>query len=216
MVVVGELSLLISDPALGKVCIKSNCSNQKYMWKTHPQINKERHAKDGVMVLKDPTKPFPVGNSLAVLKWKLQGKESLPLILNCWPTPLEHGFTMNVECNIGSLSDISDIAVTIPCPGGIEVGSADGEHREEQGRLVWTLPLLDDDLPSGSVEFTCADATAVTQFFPMKVSFVTEKTHSGLEIESVTTLTGEEVKFSKEVVVVIEAFDVFQTQTTKT
>lgn len=46
--------------------------NAGYQFKTHPNIDKAAYSADGTLRLKDPTRPFPTGSALGVLKWRLQ------------------------------------------------------------------------------------------------------------------------------------------------
>lgn len=46
--------------------------NVGYQFKTHPNIDKAAYSADGTLRLKDPTRPFPTGSALGVLKWRLQ------------------------------------------------------------------------------------------------------------------------------------------------
>lgn len=51
------------------------------MAQTHPQIDKTRYTQEnGVIAAKDPNRPFPTGNPLQVLKWRLQAADVMPII----------------------------------------------------------------------------------------------------------------------------------------
>lgn len=47
-------------------------ANAGYQFKTHPNIDKGAYSSGGVLGLKDPSRPFPTGSALGILKWRLQ------------------------------------------------------------------------------------------------------------------------------------------------
>jgi len=212
MDVIGELAVTIADPAFAKLSIKTT-TNPKYQYSTHPQIDKARFTKEnGLIAAKDVNRPFPTGNAITVAKWRLQAKEALPVIVNCWPNIFEQGITLTIECTAGSATDLSDVTLTIPCPYPPDVNQSDGEHRVENGKIVWVLPIIDDDIPSGTIEFTCAGTNlALAEFFPISVTYTAPKSLSGLEVEGVFTGTSESVPFSTETSVKIESFNIYST-----
>ena len=46
--------------------------NAGFQFKTHPNIDKTLYAEQSVLGLKDPSRPFPAGNPLGILKWRYQ------------------------------------------------------------------------------------------------------------------------------------------------
>jgi len=46
--------------------------NTGFQFKTHPNIDKTLYAEQSVLGLKDPSRPFPAGNPLGILKWRYQ------------------------------------------------------------------------------------------------------------------------------------------------
>ncbi|KAH3763953.1 coatomer subunit delta [Pelomyxa schiedti] len=210
MEVAGDLAITIADPKYAKLYVKAT-TNPKYLYNTHPQIDKVRFTKEsGVIAAKDPNRPFPVGNAITVAKWRLQSKESLPVIINCFPSIFEQGITLNLECTVGSATDLTDIEIAIPCPAAPQVTQLEGEQRMEGGMLIWHIPLLDDDLPSGTIEFTCAGTSLNTsQFFPMSITYQSQRSLSGLEIEGVYNADNEPIPFSKETTIKVDSFTIF-------
>jgi len=44
-----------------------------FQFKTHPNIDKALYG-DNLLGLKDPERPFPVGNPLGILKWRFEAR----------------------------------------------------------------------------------------------------------------------------------------------
>ena len=76
------------DDAFVKVAIDTEALNEGYQFKTHPNIDKQLHANEGILGLKDPNRPFPCGSPLGILKWRFQTKDEskVPIVINCWPS----------------------------------------------------------------------------------------------------------------------------------
>jgi hypothetical protein len=73
----------------------------------------------------------------------------------------------------------------------------DGEWRYDPraGALLWTIDLIDDTNRSGSLEFV-VPSTDPNAFYPIEVSFSTNKTMCDIEVETVGNLSsGEPVRF---------------------
>lgn len=71
----GTMSLVVNndDDAHIRVSVTSG-SNKGFQFKTHPNIDKNAYASSNVLGLKDPTRPFPTGSELGILKWRFQTK----------------------------------------------------------------------------------------------------------------------------------------------
>ena len=86
----GEMNLQISDPALAQVKLSLAPAPSTYgpelQFKQHPHIAKFVANRDRVVALKDAGRSFPVGQSLAVLKWRYVGKDEtyVPLSSKCF------------------------------------------------------------------------------------------------------------------------------------
>lgn len=73
----GDLQLLVTNPAMGKLSVAvSFGENAGFQFKTHPNINKQLFAEQSILGLKDSGRSFPPGNALGVLKWRLQTTDS--------------------------------------------------------------------------------------------------------------------------------------------
>ena len=76
----GDMNLQLSDPAHAKVKLalaplSEDFSASEIQFKQHPHVAKFGATGDRVVALKDSSRSFPVGQSLAVLKWRYTGKD---------------------------------------------------------------------------------------------------------------------------------------------
>ena len=75
----GDMNLQISDPSLGRVKLvlapASAAFGPELQFKPHPNVGKFVANRDRVVALKDPSRSFPIGQPLAVLKWRYAGKD---------------------------------------------------------------------------------------------------------------------------------------------
>merc|ERR1719450_858513 len=118
MEVKGDLQLLIIDAAVGKALVPLKLgSNPGFQFKTHPNINKQLFSSNNVLALKDPSRAFPTGSALGVLKWRLQTTDEshAPLLINCWPTQTaEDTYEVNVEYELNGDFELRDVRIAIP------------------------------------------------------------------------------------------------------
>ena len=75
----GDMNLLINDPEQTHLRITlaqgSDFGGSNLQFKQHPNVAKFAPGQARVVALKDPSKAFPVGQSLAVLKWRYAGTD---------------------------------------------------------------------------------------------------------------------------------------------
>lgn len=75
----GDMNLLITDPDQThlRLALKpaSDFGGNALQFKQHPNVGKFAPGKERVVALKDSTRAFPVGQSLAVLKWRYAGTD---------------------------------------------------------------------------------------------------------------------------------------------
>lgn len=138
----GDMNLQISDPALAHLRLTltppSDFGGHNLQFKQHPHVAKFAPGKDRVVALKDPSRAFPVGQSLAVLKWRYAGNDesnvplsSKPLVrhslcemlmrfrlVNCWPAPSNDGTCeVSIEYELENESvTLYDVVISIPLP----------------------------------------------------------------------------------------------------
>ncbi|KAI9513100.1 hypothetical protein F5148DRAFT_1158721 [Russula earlei] len=206
----GDMNLHVSDPSFSRIKLSllppPSAFGPELQFKQHPHIGKFSANKERSIALKDPSRVFPVNQSLAVLKWRYAGKDEsyVPLSINCWPTPSNDGTCdVNIEYELENENvSILDLVISIPLPAGSfpTVASQSGEWRlnPSSHHLDWTVPLVNAEDRSGSLEFSVSgnDANA---FFPVKVSFVGLGNTAGVRVASVSQVdSSENVIFSED------------------
>jgi len=205
MEVKGDLTLLITDAAMGKVTLPLRMGdNAGFQFKTHPNINKQLFTGSNTLGLKDPSKAFPCGSALGVLKWRLSTTdESLaPLIINCWPTQDASGaFSVNVEYELQQKRmELRDVHVLIPVPAADAPTITDGEgasYNKREGVLTWIIPIIDSANDSGSIEFTAA-VDSPDAFFPVDIAFHSLRTFCDMDVPTVLSAEdGASLPFGK-------------------
>jgi len=216
----GDMNLQISDASLARVKLMlaepSTTFGPELQYKQHPNVGKFASNKERVIALKDPSRGFPVGQSLAVLKWRYSGKDEtyVPLSINCWPTPSNDGTCdVNIEYELEHEGIIlHDTVISIPLPAGSypTVSSHTGEWalNPSSHSLDWTVGRVDADERSGTLEFSVGgdDPSA---FFPVKVHFVGQGSMAGVSLASVTRVdNGEEVAFSEDASIAVDNYSV--------
>ncbi|KAE9393739.1 hypothetical protein BT96DRAFT_1050292 [Gymnopus androsaceus JB14] len=94
------MNLLVTNADLAHIKISLAHSpvdfGNSLQFKQHPNVAKLAPGGGRVVALKDPSRAFPVGQSLAVLKWRYVGTdesnvEHMVCLLNCCPTPSNDG-----------------------------------------------------------------------------------------------------------------------------
>lgn len=92
-----------------------------FQFKIHPNINQDLFLKEGVLTLKDTTKPFPLNTPVNVLKWRVRGRgeEDVPLRIACWPTVGVGGHTViTLEYSLGqkyyTTHSLNDVVISLP------------------------------------------------------------------------------------------------------
>ena len=90
MEVRGDMNLQVSDSSQAKIRLileplSSDVNAGDLQFKQHPHVAKFAPTGDRAVALKDPSRAFPVGQSLAVLKWRYEGKDEslVPLSSTC-------------------------------------------------------------------------------------------------------------------------------------
>eukprot|EP00741_Cyanophora_paradoxa_P012376 tig00020610_g11958.t1 len=215
MEVKGDLSLRVADPdaACLKLLVKQG-ANKGYQFKAHPNVDKNALSNDNALMLKDPSRPFPTGSPLGILKWRYQTKDEkqVPLTINCWPSTTGGLTYVNLEYEL--LADIPlsevQIAIPIPCPEPPKVSQMEhGEYKLDgrSKRLIWRLELLDESNKTGSMEFAVPGTIDAGGFFPVLISFVSPRTFCDFDVVGAqSTLDGRNIRYSKTVSMQTEEF----------
>ena len=187
----GDLFVNVADGSLGPVKIVLGRINEAFNFKSHPNINKPLFTSDRVLVSKD-AKPYPLQQSLGILRWRLQtvGAIKLPISVNCWPS--ESSVSVEFELENPELS-LKNVVITIPTGGAFpdveSVSCGNFTHDSSKGLLHWQIPSVDrGSNDSGTLDVNLNQAVPPTAFFPTRVQFVAASSVSGVVCQTVTTL----------------------------
>ena len=89
MEIKGDMNLQVTDPANAHLKINLAPSSTDFgaslQFKQHPNVAKFTPGQPRIVALKDSSRAFPVGQSLAVLKWRYAGTDesNVPLSSQC-------------------------------------------------------------------------------------------------------------------------------------
>ncbi|KAJ1031415.1 hypothetical protein NDA13_001808 [Ustilago tritici] len=221
----GDLLLKITDPSLAKVRVQLAppeegnlvLSAGDLQFKTNPQVDKAAWTSDRIIAPRDARKPFPVNQSLGVLRWRMVTKDeiALPLSINCWPSPNGQGgcdVSIEYELENENLGELRSVIIAIPLPEGsvpsVECPDGSWTVNEETNNLEWSLESISSANKSGSLEFSVTEgAENVDVFFPVVVDFVCEKTLSNVSVaDIVLTDTSASTAFSQQSVLSAETY----------
>eukprot|EP00164_Ancoracysta_twista_P001848 GFYU01002429.1.p1 GENE.GFYU01002429.1~~GFYU01002429.1.p1 ORF type:complete len:528 (+),score=114.23 GFYU01002429.1:155-1738(+) len=214
MEVKGTLQLKVSDPDCAhlRVLVQSGPGNHQFQ--THPNINKQAFAEESVLCLRDPSRPFPVGNQLGILRWRLQSNDEndTPLVVTCWPSEAGSSTIVNMEYDLRTQNTLTNVIIKIPiaCGESPSVSQVDGRFRYDsrENCLEWSLDQIDQSNANGSLEFNVSASDAST-FFPTIIEFVSSGPFCPIVVADVQSLaTGESVKYSSSMLVSTEEYAV--------
>jgi len=216
--IAGFVYLHINEEDSATVSIQvENNDSRGAMMQTHPNIDKNRWKSTGVIGLKNPDKPFPLGQDVGVLKWRLNetDEDALPLKVVCWPNDTGNGscdVNVEYELQVDHL-ELVDVNITIPVPSGCgapNVNDCDGAYNYDQRKniLSWTLPVIDKSNPSGQLDFSMTSNE--DDFFPVNVEFHSPKTlYTEIKVQGVTHVaSGTPAKYSTETGLLVEKYTI--------
>ncbi|TRM66667.1 hypothetical protein BD626DRAFT_627172 [Schizophyllum amplum] len=197
MEIKGDMNLLVKEPEVARCAVELAANATNIQFKQHPNVAKfAPGAANKIVRLKDPSKPFPVGHSLGVLKWRYSGKDEsiLPLSINAWPTPSNDG-TVDVSLEYELTNEtvvLYDVEIDVPLPAGsypTVTSQAEGSNWEvDPGAhaLRWKIPRASNEEGEreGSLNFVIAgdDAEAL---FPVSVRFIGQGSLLGVAVKKV-------------------------------
>eukprot|EP01006_Ploeotia_vitrea_P058199 TRINITY_DN68961_c0_g1_i1.p1 TRINITY_DN68961_c0_g1~~TRINITY_DN68961_c0_g1_i1.p1 ORF type:complete len:510 (-),score=69.25 TRINITY_DN68961_c0_g1_i1:100-1629(-) len=208
----GDMLLTVSDSSCANIKVKLNPDKSNdYAWKTHPNINKVLFGKERLLALKDPSKPFPTGNTLGILRWRLQNAANFvaPISVNCWPTGNSVSIEYEMERDDYTLTDVM-ISIPVPsAPAVKDYESGSYQYDASSGCLLWSLEELGGDNTSGSLEFEVENEESPDAYFPISVEFVAPTPLCGVKLESIlSTEDGSSPEYSSEVCTSVESYTI--------
>lgn len=215
----GEMFLTITDEDKTNIELYvSEDRNENFSCKTHPNIDKPRFTKEGIVSLKKGKSTFPTNLALKILTWRLKKEDEslLPLTVSCWASESPKGMSVNVEYELQNNEiTLENVVIEIPIPSGsspdissAEVGTY--KYNRSSNRLVWTLDSIGSDNVDGSIEFDVKGASNNGSFFPLQVTFTSSRTLSGIQIEKIQYIEGsnDEVDFSQDIALTVTDFSI--------
>lgn len=214
----GELKLCVNDPDVSRVMVHTGISpdaQPSFQFRLLPKIDKNPWTESGVLTLKDPTKPFPVGadNAPVILKWRIQPKDSdaVPFNVTVWVNDEDGQSVVSAEIELIKTDFVfSNIYISIPSPSSEPptVAQHDGDfnfHQKDKV-LVWFIPTLDSEHTTANLEFS-VPAIDNDRFYPVHISFTSPNTYSGIKVDRVTHAeTGDDVEFTADVGLSAESY----------
>ncbi|KAL7750003.1 coatomer subunit delta [Sorochytrium milnesiophthora] len=180
MQVKGKLMLKLSDPDKAHIRVGVKTAETGG---TNPSIDKKAFQSEGVLALKDASRPFQVGPVVDVLMWRLVSKDesAVPITINCWPSVSGDGHCdVNIEYELQNTSmELKNVTIAIPLPPSTSqptISEIDGHYLYDRVHhtLLWQLPLIDASNGTGSLEFR-AQGEDPGSFFPVSVNFMSNK-----------------------------------------
>ncbi|KAI9297567.1 hypothetical protein K502DRAFT_300622 [Neoconidiobolus thromboides FSU 785] len=209
----GELSVMVHNEAYSFIKASLGVPNQSdYQFMTNPKMDKNTFNNDYTLTLKDQNRGFPVNQSVGILKWKLENKNSnkLPFSVTCWVSPSNNNscdITIEVRREDNNV-EINDFIFSIPIPSGDEpeLGEYHGDCTlSDDSCLVWQLPSLNEEQSECQLEFNAPSDDQGESFFPVSLEFISNQLISGLNItEVISNETQDSVAYSQETVVYAE------------
>lgn len=210
----GDLQLRISDSAFTRIRINLQANpTHNAQFRTHPNVDKTAFTNSNAIQLRDPSRQFPINNSIAVLRWRVasnnaDASEVLPIHFTVWVNKGSDSTTVTVEYELTGSDTLRDVSVTIPYSSTEPaVSSFDAVYEVTGDSLEWNLGTVDSSNSSGSFEFEVAGESDENEFFPMNVHFNKTNPFVDVDVTGVALLEmAEGVGFSKEVKTVAEGY----------
>lgn len=213
----GLITLRIMDEQFARIkVLLDTCSEKGVQIQTHPNIDKELFKSSHQVVLKNPSKPFPLNSDVGVLKWRFQTQDEkmVPLSINCWVSESSSGgCDVNIEYELEQEHlELNSVVISIPVMAGSGapvVNECEGDYRYDsrRGLLEWQLPVIDAANKSGAMEFSAQGKP--NDFYPVTVNFVARTLYCDIRVVDVVTLDDESpVKHSLSTYLLVDKYEV--------
>ncbi|CAK0791857.1 unnamed protein product, partial [Prorocentrum cordatum] len=158
----GQFQVTVLDAAKADlVSFKLNQQSQAFKYKVHPNLNKASYSNNALEV-RDNTKAFRANQPAPLLKWQMKSSDEafIPVQIAVWPSSTAEGTQMVVELELTDTNIVlEDVVISFPAPANSRpsVSSASpGEFSYDGLRVHWTIPQLDSNESSGTMEFAAA------------------------------------------------------------
>lgn len=209
----GHLDVRISDPEYAKLRLTLAPNDYSHLQlKQHTNVAKFAPSGPKVIALKDPARPFPVGQELGVLRWRMTSNDEskVPLTVTVWPQPCGEGqcdVAVEYELEASNLT-LRNVVISIPIPPSAlpVVTGDDANWTADRGAFVWTIDEISADAPTNSIEFRCdGDEDA---FFPVNVGFAAAGSLANLDVSAAEIIDGGEASFSLEKILTVNQYQI--------
>nr|CCA14981.1 coatomer subunit delta putative [Albugo laibachii Nc14] len=188
----GSLFVTVNDPVSGRCRLRLRAlPPNEIALQTHPKVDKKLFDQDGILGLKDSSKPFP-STRVGVLRWgfKTQDESYSPLNITCWPEE-ESGGKINVSMEYSmdrSEMKLENVDILIPLGSSEmpQIAHIDGQyrHKPSDGALLWHLDCIESSNSSGTLEFSIHGSN-MDGFFPVSISFFSRNVYCDVQVEAV-------------------------------
>eukprot|EP00771_Trimastix_marina_P004123 gnl/Trimastix_PCT/860.p1 GENE.gnl/Trimastix_PCT/860~~gnl/Trimastix_PCT/860.p1 ORF type:complete len:569 (+),score=96.27 gnl/Trimastix_PCT/860:108-1709(+) len=198
MKVVGEIKLTVRDPAATHLTVRTRRGvNTGVTFQKHPNLHADDWRSQGIM---RNAKPFPLHSAVPVVRWDTESGVSrdVPLVVSVW---VENDGHLTIEYELKEDIPLTDVAIMIHCAGvdarGPDVKLTAGSYRfdSDSETLFWQHDLIDASNASGTLEITVPQS-ALEELYPIPFAFNSERMLCDIDIEGVSTESGESVPFA--------------------
>lgn len=202
----GKLQLYAGDRENARLRISAATEGPSNAYKTNPKMDRGLFAKDRVLALKNQSEQFPQ-SSVLLLKWIVENVK-VPLVFTVWVSQSsDPGFlsvTIEYELAEDFVDTIDNVNVAVPLPhANAHVVDPTSIYDQFDDHIVWMIPSISAETPSGMFEFT-AEADDEESFFPIHASFSitsASETFGQVTLSGVSGLGGEAVPYETSLVV---------------
>ena len=131
---------------------------------------------------------------------QLTDPELIPLRFTLWADQEDdETLSISLEYNHGNPAfNLRDVVLSIPCPNPPSVGACSSNYTyDDHARVLkWQVGEVNSEInSSGNIEFS-VEAESASKCHPIAISFESEQTFSGMNVDAVSRASGgEEVEF---------------------
>jgi hypothetical protein len=205
--------------------VRDDSLAEGFTFKTHPQIDKTMWEKNGILVNKAKDRPFSANTPFGALKYRSKPVTDvghIPLSVTVWPELASGGKATNVNVEYELQNDAIDlynVTFVIPLnsqaePQVLNVEGGVHRHNSRRQQLEWTIDVISATTSkTGSLEFNLPlNAASKTVdgsgFFPTIVTFTSNKSLAGLNVNKVEVEGMPDCRFGVEIELKTETYEV--------
>lgn len=213
----GLITLRITEEQFARIkVLLDTCDEKGVQIQTHPNIDKEVFKSSHQVMLKNPSKPFPLNCDVGVLKWRFQTQDEkmVPLSINCWVSETgSGGCDVNIEYELEQEHlQLNNVVISIPLmtgSGAPVVNDCEGDYHYDsrKGVLEWQLPVIDAANKSSAMEFSAPGKP--NDFYPVTVNFIAKTLYCNIRVVDVVAVDDETpVKHSLSTYLLVDKYEI--------